>query len=190
MTTVDDLWYLADEADQQAEQCYHQLSTEYDGYIEFETTKYVSRREFRTWASRIRDNGAPYGAHTLAYRPDGQLLLVRHKGVNLWVVPGGEAHDDEQFRAAAARELREEAGIDGQFDGLGMLGRITFHADEYSTWGVLPLFEAKAGPDATPTISDPDEEISAVDWFDELPKDTRDRDQLEHWRNQRLGSDE
>lgn len=184
MTTVDDLWYLADEASQQAEQTYHRLSTAYDDYIEFETTKRVSRERFRTVAERIRDNGAPYGAHTLAHRQNSELLLVRHENIDLWVLPGGEADGDESFRAAAERELHEEAGVEGSYRGLGMLGRVTFYSGGNSTWGVLPLFEARATGE--PTVSDPDGEISDAAWFDELPPDTRDREQLRTWRDRRL----
>lgn len=187
---VDSLWYLADEASQQAEQTYHQLTNEYAEFIEFETTKHVSRRRFRTVAKRIRDNGAPYGAHTIAHRSDGELLLVRHEGVNLWVLPGGEADCDERFHETAARELREEAGIQtAEYNGLGMLGRVQFYADDHSTWGVLPLFEATVHHTAVPEVNDPDDEISAARWFSELPKDTRDREILGQWRNRRLAGE-
>lgn len=185
MTKVDDLWYLADEATQQAEQTYHTLTRQYDDHIEFETTKHVSRRRFRTVARRIKRNGAPYGAHTLAYRDSGELLLVRHDAVDLWVLPGGQADEGELFREAAQRELYEEAGIEATYHGLGMLGRVSFYAEGYSTWGVLPLFEAETEDDE-PTAEDPDGEISAAEWFDELPPDTRDRAELRKWRNRRL----
>lgn len=185
MTTVDKLWYLADEAQQQAEQTYHRLSDRYDEYLEFETTKTVSRRRFRTVAERITQNGAPYGTHTLAYTDDGELLLVRHEGVDMWVLPGGGANDEERFLEAAKRELREEAGVDAEYEGLGMLGTIHFRTGEYHTWGVLPLFEAQADRQE-PTVADPDGEISDADWFAALPPDTRDREQLREWREQRL----
>jgi len=185
MTTVDELWFLADEADQRAQQTYHRLREQYGDYLEFEATKRVSRRRFRTVAERIRGNGAPYGAHTLAYRPDGRLLLVRHDAVGQWVLPGGETDGDERFREAAERELGEEAGIDAAYRGLGLLGRITFHSGDHSTWGVLPVFEARAESVAT-SVEDPDDEISAAEWFAELPADTRDREQLRRWREHRL----
>ena len=183
MTTVDDLWYLADEASQQAEQTYHRLAERHEEYLGFETTKHVSRRRFRTVATRIQNNGAPYGAHTLTRRPGGELLLVRHDALELWVLPGGQADRDETFREAAARELREEAGIEATYDGLGMLGRVTFHSHDHTTWGVLPLFEARAEP-VEPTVADPDDEITDAQWFEELPPDTRDREQLVRWREQ------
>ena len=186
MTTVDDLWYLADGARQQAEQTYHRIRDSHDGYREFETHKHVSRHRFQTVADRIKDNGAPYGAHTLTYRESGELLLVRHDGVDLWVLPGGEADPDESFQAAARRELAEEAGIEAAFDGLGLLGRVRFHSGDHSTWGVLPVFEARA-ESTDLAVADPDDEISAARWFDDLPEDTRDREQLEAWRDARLG---
>jgi 8-oxo-dGTP diphosphatase len=184
MTTVDDLWYLTDEASQQAQQTYHRLSTEYEAFLEFETTKHVSRDRLRTVARRIRDNGAPYGAHTLAYRETGALLLVRHEAIGLWVLPGGETDGEESFRAAAERELGEEGGIEVNYQGLGMLGRVTFHAGDYSTWGVLPLFEGRGRGE--PAVSDPDGEITDAVWFRDLPPDTRDREQLRRWRDHRL----
>lgn len=182
MTVVDDLWYLADEAQQQAEQTYHRLCEQYDGHREFETTKRVRRERFETVARRIKRNGAPYGAHSLVAHGE-QLLLVRHEGVDLWVLPGGRADGDEQFHEAARRELQEEAGVDGQFRGLTLLGRVTFLCDEYSTWGVLPIFERRVSEQPEPTVQDPDGEISAAEWFAELPADTRDREQLQRWRD-------
>ncbi|MFT4921871.1 MAG: 8-oxo-dGTP diphosphatase [Haloarculaceae archaeon] len=187
MTTVDDLWYLADEADQQAEQTYHRLREEYDDYLTFDTTKHVSRQRFRTVAARIEDNGAPYGAHTLAHRPSGELLLVRHEAVGMWVLPGGETRDGETFREAAQRELGEEAGVSADYDGLGLLGRVRFRAADYEAWGVLPIFEGEVRLDTgEPSVEDPDGEITDAQWFDDLPDDARDREQLRHWREKRL----
>jgi len=187
MTTVDDLWYLADEADQQAEQTFHRLQSSHDQYMAFEATKHVSRPRFRTVAERIRDNGAPYGAHSVVSRPDGRLLLVRHEAVGMWVLPGGESESDETFREAAGRELREEAGMAADYDGLALLGRVTFRADGHTTWGVLPIFDARVPSDApAPTADDPDDEITAARWFEELPEDTRDRAELQSWRDHYL----
>jgi len=185
MTTVDELWYLADEASRQAEQTYHRLLGDHEGVTEFETTKRVSRERFRTVARRIQDNGAPYGAHTLAYRPAGKLVLVRHDGVGKWVLPGGETEPDETFREGAERELREEAGLRADYEGLELLGRVTFHGDGHTTWGVLPVF-AGVADGADPEVCDPDDEISAAAWFEDLPRDTRDRAVLQDWFEDRF----
>ncbi len=181
MTAVDGLWYLADEAARRAERRYHRLADRHEGFVEFTRRRSLSRERFRTVADRTREDGLPYGAHTLPYRPGGELLLVRHEGVDMWVVPGGGVEDGESPRAAARRELREEAGVAGEFEGLGLLGRVEFRGAGHSAWGVLPLYAVRT--DGEPDGTDPDGEISDARWFDadRLPEDTRDRDVLVDW---------
>jgi 8-oxo-dGTP diphosphatase len=186
MTAVDDLWYLADEARQRSRQAYHRLRDRHDDYVEYDTTRSVSRERFRTVAERIEENGLPYGSHTLAYQPSGEILLVHHGVVDRWVVPGGELEGDETFREGAHRELREEAGVDADLDGLGILGRVTLRCDGHETWGVLPIYEA-AVPAVEPEVRDPDDEIDAARWFRDLPAGTRDREILRQWRHRKLG---
>ncbi|WP_435125496.1 NUDIX domain-containing protein [Halobaculum sp. D14] len=182
MTGLDDLWFLADEARQTAERAAHRLDAEYDDYLRWERSRTVSRARFRTLADRVKRTGAPFGAHTVVYRSDGDLLLVRHDGVDKWVVPGGGVRDDETFREAAERELAEEAGVDAEYDGLAICNRVAVACDDHELWGVLPVFAAEADPDATPEVRDPDDEISAASWFSTLPADTRDRADLQAWR--------
>ena len=177
---MDRLWYLTEEACQQAEQAAHALDRRYDGYMEVEHERRVSRGRFRTLAERIRETGAPYGAHTLAYRPNGDLLLVRHEGVGMWVLPGGQQEGDETFREAAERELAEEAGVEGDYEGLGLLTRVRVRHADHELLGVMPTFAAATVGE--PSVADPDGEISDARWFAELPSDTRDREDLRAWR--------
>lgn len=185
MRRVDDLWFLASEANQSAEQAFHRLSEAYENYLERSRTHHVSRARFRTLAQRIRQSGAPFGAHTIVYQPNGKLLLCRHEGVDMWVLPGGGVDPGESFHEAAARELAEEAGVEVSYDGLAVATRIRLQCGGYETWGVLPVFAARAETTA-PHISDPDDEISAAEWFERLPDDTRDRDDLVEWRQRSL----
>lgn len=187
MPVCDDLWYLSNRAEQRAEQAYHRLTGRYGQFMEFSRTNRVSRQRFRTLANRVCDTGAPFGAHTIVYRPSGELLLARHEGVDMWVVPGGGVHADETFRETAERELREETGVQATYDGLAIVTCVTFECDDYSTWGVLPVFEARA-ESTTIKVNDPDDEISDARWFDELPADTRDREDLVTWRAERLSA--
>jgi 8-oxo-dGTP diphosphatase len=180
MTAVDELWFLADRAAQQAEQAYHRTEDCYGGpCLERTYRKRVSRSRFRTLADRIRQSGTPYGAHTLVCRDSGELLLVRHDGVDLWVLPGGGVDGVETLQETAERELEEEAGIEATYRGLAMLNRVEISCSGRNTWGILPVFHAVAET-IEPTVADPDGEISAARWFepDGLPEDTRDRGDL------------
>lgn len=184
--TLDDLWFLADRAGQQAEQAYHRLRERYDP-LELERVDRVSRGRFRTLAERIDRWGAPYGAHTVVHRDGAELLLVRHDAVGKWVLPGGAPDGGESFREAARRELSEEAGVEAAYDGLAMVTRVEVRHGSYATWGVLPVFEGRA-ESTEPEVSDPDGEISAARWFpfDALPEDTRDRADLLAWHDRRF----
>ncbi|WP_330631868.1 NUDIX hydrolase [Halocatena halophila] len=178
---INDLWYLAERATTCAESAYHTLKATYEPPLELSHRKHVSRRRFRTLARRITETGAPYGSQTIVYRTTGEMLLVRHDAVELWVLPGGELDPNETFVDAAKRELKEEAGIEGTYDGLAMLTRIEVVHEQYSTWGVLPIFLATAQSNSL-SVTDPDEEISEARWFATLPDDTRDRADLLRWR--------
>ncbi|WP_435318559.1 NUDIX domain-containing protein [Haloarchaeobius sp. TZWSO28] len=182
---VDDLWYLAHEADQHGQQMYHELRERHDDPMEVTRTRYVSRRRFRTLAERTNETGAPYGAHTIVYRPDRAILLVRHEGVDLWVLPGGGVDDAENYREAAERELAEEAGVKASYDGLAILTRLRLVSGEQSMCAVLPVYAAQAETTET-EIADPDDEISKARWFHHLPEDTRDRGDLLTWRRQQF----
>ena len=185
--TVDDLWYHAHRAGQVGERAYHRLRERNPDAAVTEQIERVGRRRFRQLAERVERTGAPFGAHTIVYRTSGDLLLVRHDGVDLWVVPGGGVHDDESFREAAERELAEEAGVEATYDGLTTLTRVEILHGDRSIVGVLPVYAARAETD-DPAVADPDDEISAARWFETLPEDTRDRDSLVDWRDRTLSA--
>jgi 8-oxo-dGTP diphosphatase len=182
---VDELWFLAERARQVGERAYHRLDDEFDQYVACDRSRAVCREQFERVTERVVESGAPYGAHTVVYRDGGELLLVYHEGVDKWVVPGGGVHADESFREAAERELLEEAGVVADYEGLALLGRVEVRHGSYQVAGALPVFAAEARTYEV-DVEDPDGEISAARWFDVLPEDTRDRDDLEQWRDRAL----
>lgn len=183
MSAVDSLWYLADQATQRAEQAAHDLSRQYEPTLTYDRTRTVSRHHFRTLTERIQQTGMPYGTQTIVHRPSGELLLVRDKEVGMWVLPGGCGHSGETFQETARRELREEAGIEASYDGLALRTDVTLRCGTTETWGILPVFAARAETTDL-AVDDPDGEISEARWFDELPADTRDREEILAWREQ------
>jgi len=52
-----------------------------------------------------------YGAHALAFTPEGKLILVKLRYAPGWRVPGGGRHRGEAAEDAGLRELREEIGM-------------------------------------------------------------------------------
>ncbi|MGN6613191.1 MAG: NUDIX domain-containing protein [Angustibacter sp.] len=97
-------------------------------------------------------------------RADGQVLLSRRAGVSygdgLWGLPGGHVDDDESLTAGAARELREEVGVDVDPAVLGPLG-VTRYVDGPHR-GTDFFFVA----DAWSGVPEPVAECSQVGWFD------------------------
>lgn len=97
----------------------------------------------------------------------GKVLLSQRKsGTHLagaWEFPGGKVEPDEDPRAALARELREELGVEVE---VGDPVEITFH--RYPTKGVLLLFFAASRLPASPEPRALD--VAAVRWaaIDEL----------------------
>jgi len=48
----------------------------------------------------------------------GRLLLIRRTDNNYWAIPGGGVNPGETVSEAAAREVKEETGIDCEVNGL------------------------------------------------------------------------
>lgn len=52
-----------------------------------------------------------FGAHALAFTPEGKLILVKLRYAPGWRIPGGGRRRGEPAETAGLRELREEIGM-------------------------------------------------------------------------------
>ncbi len=138
------------------------------------------RRWDKVLMSRRLGAGVASGAaqrtdHLVAWvvlrRPDGAVLLCRRAGVSYgdgaWGLPGGHVEDDESLAVAAARELREEVGVEVDVAALQPIG-VTRYVDG-SHRGNDFFFVAERWRGEPSPLS----ECSEVGWFgpDALPPD-------------------
>ncbi|MFT4262774.1 MAG: NUDIX domain-containing protein [Nocardioides sp.] len=119
-------------------------------------------------------------ASTLVLSSDGsRVLLTLHAKAQRWFQFGGHLEPgDDSLLAAAAREAREESGLDLALDPVPV--QLSDHAVEFCGPGVHHLdvrFAALAPPGAAHAVS---EESLDVRWWpaDELPSDDADMRQL------------
>src|SRR4051794_1930498 len=114
------------------------------------------------------------GAATFVRRPTGEVLLVRQRlrTPSRWGLPGGFKKPHEATAAAAARELREETGLDLRISSADLV------AEYEHPWTQHPekLFCVTYDPgDAPRKLRHPSLEIAEIRWFalDALPPLTR-----------------
>ncbi|ELZ48092.1 NUDIX hydrolase [Halorubrum coriense DSM 10284] len=119
-----------------------------------------------TAAARVRD-------------PDGRIALVKTAWSDGWVLPGGAVEPDESPPTAAAREVREETGLDSSVGDPILVfeqsyvdaerGAVAFEAE-------YVVYAARAAgriPDAADLGVSPDE-IRAARWFEAVPAELHD----------------
>lgn len=119
-----------------------------------------------TAAARVRD-------------PDGRLAFVKTGWSDGWVLPGGAAEPGEPPATAAAREVREETGLDATVgDPIVVFEQsyVDAERDEVAFEADYLVFAARAEgriPDAADLGVDPDE-IRDGRWFGSVPEDLHD----------------
>lgn len=118
----------------------------------------------RNGSGKARRETTSCGA--LAWRTHEQklqvLLIKQFAHRDRWGVPKGHLNEGESLEQCAAREVREETGLDV------MLGRrladvVASTREERKT--VVTWFAQAQGTDV-PNISDPDSEVADARWFD------------------------
>lgn len=96
---------------------------------------------------------------------EGRVLLSRRKAgthlAGMWEFPGGKVEPGEDPRAALARELREELGIETR---VGEVVDVTFHRYDDADKSVLLLFFEATRDEASPEPKAID--VAEIGWFD------------------------
>jgi 8-oxo-dGTP diphosphatase len=105
------------------------------------------------------------GAAVVVRNARGQVLMVRRSarqfGAGKWCFPCGYVEWGEDIRTAAAREAREEAGIDVAI-GEPVHVETNLHQPDRPTVGIW-FAATMRDPEATPVAGD---DAEAVGWFD------------------------
>ncbi|OIK24287.1 NUDIX hydrolase [Streptomyces malaysiense] len=118
--------YLTDHPDEK-----DALATLREG-IEEAGDSIASRKEFRGHVT----------AGAALVRPDGRVLIIEHRALREWLLPGGHVESsDTSLRDAALRELAEETGISR--DQVEPDGEAPLHIDVHT----IPANEAKGEPE-------------------------------------------
>lgn len=93
----------------------------------------------------------------------GRVLLVRKRGTQMWMNPGGKPEAGESPAECAVREVREELGLTLDAAALVDLGRHESAAANEEGYTVVAQVFEWPGVVATP---EPSAEIAEVRWFE------------------------
>lgn len=113
-------------------------------------------------------------AFVTAFDAAGRVLLIQQPWADGWLEPGGAQQPGESLETTAVREVREETGVNVTPVRPHVVHDYTFeHAETGETSGWTSVFyEAHTKtPDVARDPGVDDEEITDVQWFDDLPDD-------------------
>lgn len=146
---------------------------------------------FEEWAT----DGTALAVAARVTDPTGRIALVKNAWSDGWTLPGGGVESGESVETAAAREIREETGLEATVeDVLVVLDQLYVPADtvpDGTDPGAVPqdavtyrgdcVVVDAAADGAIPPVDDlgiAGETIRAARWFEELPERFHDGDLL------------
>ena len=115
---------------------------------------------------------------------DGRVLMIERTDNGKWALPGGAQELGESVREAAARETREETGIDIEVSGVVGIYSDPRHVIAYDDGEVRQEFSICLRGKAVGGATTTSDESRTVRWvepseLDELPIDTRMRRRIQ-----------
>jgi 8-oxo-dGTP diphosphatase len=133
----------------------------------------------REWAVE----GSGLTASARVTDPDGRIALIKNKGTDGWVLPGGEVEPGETPEAAAQREIREETGLEATIESPLVVLDQTYisEADGKKWFSALFIVYAASADGEIPDASElgvADDEILSARWFDTIPENIHDGELL------------
>lgn len=158
-----------------------ELAARYDDVVRHGETFDLDREGFE----RARRRADRWGVGALVHDED-RVLFVEQDGQ--WFLPGGAREPGESLEAGAAREVREETGVDVEVTRLVAISEQTFrHGGDrvdysFATFGARPA--------ATTTSDDPGrdgEGIGTAAWRSDVPENTFDYDLVERLVDRLVG---
>lgn len=78
----------------------------------------MTRRDYLNDPNAPKANSLAVSVSAFIQDDEGRILLIRRTDNNLYSIPGGQVEPGETLRQAAAREVKEETGIDIEVTGL------------------------------------------------------------------------
>lgn len=95
----------------------------------------------------------------------GRILVARRRDNDLWTIPGGAMEPGESIAQTAAREVKEETGIDVEITGLVGIYSDPRHVVEYSDGEVRQQFSIcfVCAPRSSETATS--DETSEIRWI-------------------------
>jgi ADP-ribose pyrophosphatase YjhB (NUDIX family) len=147
------------------------LAAAHDNVLRSENTFTVDTTGLKSVRARAERG---WGVGALAVH-DGEALFVRHD--DQWLLPGGMLEAGETPAEGAARETREETGVEVRIDGLAAIAEQTFTDSDDTFVFQFAVFDAT--PETTVLTDDPglaNEAIDDVAWHRSLPENTFDHD--------------
>lgn len=157
-----------------------ELQEEYPEIKYAESRQEIPERNYESAKKRIED-GLKHAIGVVIYNSDNEeILLVKNRWSNGWVIPGGGVEPEEDFEDAVIREVEEETGIEVEPSKPLRIEKQEMHCndrDPVSNYFIIYLAQPNSR-EVGKELGKDDNEIEEAEWFKEIPENTQHREAL------------